>query len=400
MRLWYKRLAWAVVAMAIVGAIIYFMMPRPVYVDLAEVSRGALLVTVDEDGKTRIKERYVVSSPLAGRLQRIDLEPGDSVVTGNTVLAVIEPTDPNLLDPRARAEAEARVKAAEATLKQATPNLERALTEMNFAESEVGRVRTLFNSNAATRQELEDKERTFHTRAQEYRAANFAKEIATYELELAQAALLRTQPDSDGSKEEWRFEIHTPISGRVLRVIQKSATVVTAGTQLMEVGNPDDLEVEIDVLSKDAVRIKPGARVILVEWGGDAPLDGTVRLVEPSGFTKVSALGVEEQRVNAIIDFTGPADARQGIGDEFRVEARIIVWEGSDVLKVPRSALFRYQDGWAAFRAVDNVARLAPVQVGHSNQLEAEILGGVEAGDRVVVHPGELKEGVRIVERQ
>ena len=222
MKLWMKRVVWLLAAALIVAAIIYFMMPQLVFVDLATVSR-ALLVTVDEDGKTRIKERYVVSSPLAGRLLRIELEPGDEVAAGNTVLAVIEPTDPNLLDPRARAEAEARVKAADATLKQATPNLERALAELNFAESEVGRVRGLFESNATSRQALEDKERTFHTRSQEYRSASFAKEIATYELELAQAALLRTQPDADGSKkEEWRFKISTPISGRVLRVIQKA----------------------------------------------------------------------------------------------------------------------------------------------------------------------------------
>lgn len=372
-----------------IALVVFAFFPEPVLVDLATVSRGALQVYVEEDGKTRIKERYEVASPLAGRLMRIELKPGDSVKAGKSLVALIEPSDPALLDARALAETEARVKASEAKLKQASPNLERAKVAAEFAETEFGRIRKLRDDNVATDADVEEKELVYRTRAQEFSSARFAEEIARFELEMTRAALLRTKPGSEKGAENSHFEIHSPINGRVLRVFQKSATVVSSGTELLELGDPADLEVEIDVLSFDAVKIQAGNPVSLEHWGGEEPLRGIVRLVEPSAFTKVSALGVEEQRVNVIIDFVDPYEQRESLGDAFRVEARIVVWEEADVLKIPTSALFREGEAWAVFCLRNGQAALQLVQIGQRNGLEAEVLDGLKEGDRVIIHPSD-----------
>ena len=387
-------------AVLIVGAVVYALLPQPVGVDAAPVERGLLRVTVDEDGQTRIKERYVVSSPLSGRLLRIDLDPGDEVKSGETLLARIEPTAPELLDPRARAQAEARLNAAEARLQQVGPELQKALAALQHAEAELARERRLLERNATSRLQLEEKELLFRTRTADYNTAKFAEEIARFEKELAEAALLRTQPDGATIAEDWYFEIESPIDGRVLRVLQESATVVTPGTSLVELGDPNDLEVIVDVLSHDAVKVRPGAKVYFEHWGGDVPLIGTVRLVEPSGFTKVSALGVEEQRVYVIADFDDPTENRVTLGDGFRVEARIVIWEQSNVLKVPVGALFRIGEDWTVFTVEDGRAEQRPVKIGQRSGLEAQILEGLDEGDLIVVHPSDqVVPGVKVYRR-
>lgn len=387
-------------AIVLAATVVYALMPQAVGVDAATAERGLLRVTVDEDGMTRIKERYIVSSPLSGRLLRIGLDPGDPVMVGKTILTRIEPTDPQLLDPRARAEAEARVKAAEARLQQVKPELQKALAALQYAESELGRARRLLQRKAITSDDLEEQELIFRTRTEEYNAAQFAEEIAQFELELAKSALLRTESGSDTSAEDWYFEIRAPITGSVLRVLQESATVVTPGEPLLELGDPQDLEVVVDVLSSDAVKIQPGAKVFLEHWGGDVPLIGTVRLVEPSGFTKISALGVEEQRVNVIIDFNDPPETRQTLGDGFRVEARVVVWEMSDVLKVPVGALFRSDDDWTVFVIEDGTAQLRRIGVGRRNGFEGQILDGLQEGEQVVLHPSDqIADGVTVFVR-
>ncbi len=386
----------------ILAALVYALWPKPLPVDMAEVTRGPMEVTVDEEGKTRIKERYVVSAPLAGRLRRITLHAGDPVEQGKTLLAVIEPSDPALLDARAGAEALARVRAAEAALAQAAPNRERAQLAMEFAQNEHRRVRQLREKSASSQQELDNSEMLARTRAEELKAAQFAEQIAEYELELAKAALVRSRPggESDSVADTAKFEIFSPINGRVLRVIQDSAGVVTSGTQLLTLGDPRDLEVEVDVLSSDSVKVKPGALVRFEHWGGDHPLAGRVRLVEPSGFTKVSALGVEEQRVNVVADFADDPDERAALGDGYRVEARIIVWQQPDVLQVPASALFRQDDQWAVFKVAGGRAHLTPVEVGHNNDLAAEVLTGVAPGDIVITHPSDkVVDGVTVRQR-
>ncbi len=395
-----RKLLLSAVGLAVVGMVVYAFMPKPVPVDLAPVVRGALRVTVDEDGKTRVRERYIVSAPLSGRLQRISLHPGDAVEAGKSIVATIEPADPLLLDVRTRTEAASRVKAAEATLKQTAPILESALAELELARSELQRLQRLAEINAATTKELDDAVLIERVRTQEHKAASFARDIAQYELELARSALIRTQPQESEQENGWRFDIPAPCDGRVLRVFHEDSAVVSAATPLLEIGDPADLELEIDVLSSDAVTIKPGADVWIEHWGGQQPLRGYVRLVEPAAFTKVSALGVEEQRVNVIVDFSDPPEKRAALGDRYRVEARIVTWEQPDVVKVPTAALFRHQKKWAVFLIQNGRAERRWVEVGHGNGLEAQVIEGLDETDRVIVHPSDaVDHGVAIYPR-
>lgn len=388
------------VALGIAAALAYAFWPKPLPVDIETVSQGPLTVTVDEEGKTRIKERYIVSAPLAGQLRRITLDPGDAIEAGKTLLAVIEPGDPALLDDRAIAEAEARVRANDAAVSQAQTSIQRARVALEYAQSDHKRARVLHERKQVTQEQLENAELLVRTRTEDLKAAEFALQIAQFELEQARAALLRARPNPSASADQSAFEIRAPINGRVLRVFQESAGIVTPGTQLIELGDPRDLEVEIDVLSSDAVKIRPGDRVIFEHWGGEQPLEGKVRLVEPAGFTKVSALGVEEQRVNVMADFVDPYEKREPLGDAFRVEARIVVWQGAGVTIVPASALFRQGDDWVVYRVNDARAHLTKVKIGHANANGAEVLAGLKAGDRVVTHPSDkITDDAKVVQR-
>ena len=425
------------IALAIAAGMVYAFVPRPVQVDLVKVDRGTVRVTVDEDGKTRIREKYVVSAPLNGRILRINLDPGDQVEVGKTLLTMIEPRDPELLDARSVAQAEARVKGAEATLRQIEPDLEMARNSLGNAEAEVTRIRKAFRGSGVTQSELESAELLLHQRSEELRSKKVAEEIARFELEQAQAALMRSRPHADeiaraksagngnasaGGQETtagdqppaeqstadnpsepnngWNFPIYSPINGRVLRVMQESSAVVTPGTALVELGDPTDLEVEIDVLSRDAAKIEPGDTAYLEHWGGPVPLKGRVRVVEPSGFTKISTLGVEEQRVWIIVDLVDPPEERKSLGDGFRVEARIVIDEANNVLRVPTSALFRVGEDPAVFRVIDGVVHQQKVKVGRQNGLEAEILEGLAEGDQVVLHPSDqIDDDIKVQQR-
>lgn len=399
MKILFRRLITILFVAGVVGSIVFGLMPAPVEVDLATIEQGSIRVTVDQDGKTRIREKYVVSAPLAGRLLRIELEPGDEVEAGKTLLASIEPRDPELLDARSIAQAEARVKAAEAAVQKMEPLLEEAQAAQEYAESDLQRVRDARSKSAMSISisEVERKLLAYRTRTAILRTTKHNREIANFELDQARAALIHSRPQAGPEASEsdktnsngWNFDIRSPIDGRVLRVFQESTAVVNSGTSLLELGDPTDLEVEIDVLSRDAIKIRPGARVLLEHWGGEQALQGRVRLVEPSAFTKVSTLGVEEQRVNAIVDLVDPPQDRTALGDGFRVEARIIVSEATDVIKTPTSALFRVDDEWAVFRVVDGIAGQTVVKLGMQNGLEAEVVEGLSAGDQVVVHPGD-----------
>lgn len=414
MRSWLSWLLLLVGALLVAG-IAYSFVPEPKEVDLATVDRGTVRVTVDEDGKTRIREKYIVSTPLAGRLLRINMDPGDPVVAGATLLATIEPRDPELLDARAVAQAEARVRVAESAVKKTEPMLEQARIEQGNAETQLARIRSAELSFSDA--DIENAEARYLAASEELRSTKYAQEIAKFELQQAEAALLRSLPraeagdstglpNGDGASRDasgangWNFTILAPITGRVLRVFQESSAVVTAGMSLLELGDPNDLEIEIDVLSSDAVKIEPRAPVMLEHWGGELVLQGRVRLVEPSGFTKISTLGVEEQRVNVIVDLVDPIQNRRALGDGFRVEARIVVAEARDVLKVPASSLFRPPTGWAVFKLVGGRAVETKVEVGRQNGLEAEITAGLEEGDQVVVHPSDqIVDGVAVSER-
>ena len=387
---WVRRLILIAIAVGIGVAIFQAMKTPPIRVDVGTITRGPLRVTVDEDGKTRIKERYLVSAPLAGRLLRIDIEPGDKVEAGKTVVATIEPSDPQLLNPRELATAEAREKSAEASVKRAEPAVQMAKAELSFAESELARQRELAKTNAASAKVLEEAERAYRTKAEAYKSSTFDEEIARFELEQARAALMPArQTEGEPLPNAARFEMKSPIDGSVLRVLQESTAVVTPGIALLEVGDPTDLELEIDVLSSDAVQVRPGQKVIIEHWGGDEPLNGVVNLVEPSAFTKISALGVEEQRVNAIIDLTDPVRNRESLGDAFRVEVKIVTWSSGDVLRVPVSALFKDADAWHVFVARNNQAIKTEITLGHRNVLMGEVLSGLDENDQVILHPSD-----------
>jgi HlyD family secretion protein len=416
-----RRVILLLFAAGVLGAIAYGLRPAPVEADLAKVTRGLIRETVDQDGKTRIRERYTVSAPLAGRLLRTGLDPGDAVVAGETVVASIEPRDPDLLDARAVLQAEANVKAAEAKLKRTTPLLEEAVAGQEFAETELQRLRNArtASAGAVTESQVDSALMEYRMRSAVVRSSRHAEEIARFELDQAQAALVRSRPQdeetlppqeppSPGNPElaptdeaaagnGFHFLIRAPITGRVLRVFQESSGVVTPGTNLLELGDPSDLEVEIDVLSREAVEIRPNAEVLLEHWGGDKALNGNVRLVEPSAFTKISTLGVEEQRVNVIVDLMDPPQQREALGDGFRVEARIVVAQAANVLKTPTSSLFRVGDKWAVFRVEQGVARQTMVTLGLQNGLEAEVVEGLSEGDEVVTHPGDnVVDGVQV----
>jgi len=372
--------------------------PRAIPVEIAEVKRGPLRVTIDEEGQTRVRNRYVVSSPVGGQLRRIDLKPGAAVRAGETVLAELETSGADLLDASGLAQAEARAGAAESNRLAAEARREAAAAARKLADAELARQVALAARKLIAAQELETAEMRAVTAAQEERAAVFAAQVAAFELEQARATLRRGVPSPEGElARSPRVTVRSPVDGVVLRVFQESARLVAGGTQLIEVGDPTDLEVRVEVLSRDGVAARPGAPVFLERWGGEGALAARVRLVEPAAFTKVSALGVEEQRVNLIADFTEPAERRAGLGDAYRVEARIVVWEAPEVLQVPAGALFQREGGWKTFVVDGGRARIRDVEVGRSNGVETQVLGALGAGERVIVYPGDrVKDGARV----
>ncbi len=385
----------------LVALIVVGLWPRALPVESGAVTRGPLVVTVDEEGMTRVRNRYVISATVAGQLQRIDWKAGAPVKAGETVLATLESSGADFLDARSLAQAEARVRAAAAARDGAEAQRARAVAAAKLAAAEFERNRQLQAQNVVSPQEFELAQMRQETAAQEARAAEFGARVAEFELEQARAMLTRGSPAPGAGPREARtlepLVITSPVDGRILRVMQESARVVPAGFPLMEVGDPTDLEVRIEVLSRDGVAIRPGARVLLERWGGDEPLQARVRLVEPSAFTKISALGVEEQRVYVIADFTDPLEKRPTLGDNYRVEARIVTWEKPDALQAPAGALFQRGGRWQTFVIDGGRARLREIEVGRSNGVQTEILGGLEPGERLVVYPGDkVSDGTRV----
>lgn len=395
-RLW----VWIVAGGVIASLVALVVRPQSVPVELVAVDRGPLEVSLGEEGETRVRDRFVVSAPLAGRVLRIELEPGDAVIAEETVLATFQPSAPDLLDARRRGETQAQVRAAEAALGQAKAEHERALAELRHAEAEVERTRRLVAEDILSKESLEDAELQLDTLRQGAKASDFRIRTAEHDLEMLRVRLRETNGASAGDAGP-PMAIRSPVDGVVLKRRHESESVVPAGEALVEVADPSRLEIVADFLSTDAVRIEPGLAVWIEQWGGDTPLRGKVRRVEPSGFTKISALGVEEQRVNVVIDFEDPRNAWRALGDGFRVEVRVVTWQADDVLRVPTNALFRHQDGWAVFRQEAGLAHLVAVELGHRNASTAEVLSGLDVGDRVIVHPGDsVRDQVRIEERR
>lgn len=394
-----KTLLWGILMLAVFLFAGLSLVPTAVEVEFATAASGPLRVSVQEDGKTRIRERYVVSAPVSGRLSRIELDAGDQC-DEETLLAVILPSAPAILDLRARAEANARVRAAEAALERTKSGAEQSRINFELNSARYQRAQNLLPSRAISQSEYDIAQAERLASAQAIKTAQFDIEIATFELEMARAAVDQFAESKENSVDP--FEIYAPISGRVLRILQESSTVVTMGTPLIEVGDPRNLEIEIDVLSTDAVRIKSGAELTIEHWGGEQPLRGYVRVIEPGAFTKVSSLGVEEQRVNIIADFNEPAARTESLGDGYRVEARITVDEADDAILIPNSALFRHQRRWHVLAVAGDKAALQPVTIGLQNEFQTQITAGLSSGDRVIVYPSDaIKAGtsVRLISR-
>jgi len=389
---WRRRLPWFG-ATALVALISAGLWPEATPVEIAAARRGPLVVTVDEEGMTRVKNRYVITAPVAGQLRRIDWKAGAEVVAGKTVLAVIEAGGADFLDARLQAQAEARVKAAEAAREAALAQRTRAESAATLATAEDSRARGLRASNVISAQEADLARTRRETAAAELRAAEFSAQVAGFELQQAQALLSRGRAGGTGEP----LVITSPVGGRILRVMQESSRMVSAGFPLLEVGDPTDLEVRIEALSRDGVAIRPGARVMLEQWGGPQPLAARVRLVEPSAFTKISALGVEEQRVYVIADFTDPVEKRPTLGDSYRVEARVVTWESASALQAPAGALFRQGTDWRTFVVEGGRSVLRTVKPGRSNGVQTEIIEGLREGEQVVVYPGDkVRSGERV----
>ncbi len=395
-------------AVVIVGLfLLYAFWPRAMAVDLGAAKRMPMMVTIDEEAKTRVRDAYIVSAPVAGRLLRVDVEPGDEVIEGETVIARLTPASPGVLDVRTEEQARAAVEAAEAALTLAKAEVRRAGADADYARAELDRTRTLRETDTVSEAALDRAERAS-------RSANAALDTARAAVSLREAdldnarAMLMTPVEADAKAAgtnphpQISIPLRAPISGRILRVIQESETVLPAGAPILEIGDPlGDLEIVAELLSTDAVKVSPGDRVIIDKWGGEDPLEARVEKIEPWGFTKYSALGVEEQRVNAVIQFSGPGDARSRLGHGFRVEARIVIWESDEALAIPSSAVFRQGDQWAVFAVDRGRARMHTIETGHNNGIMTEVQNGLEDGDSIILYPGNrVRDGARVKQRE
>jgi HlyD family secretion protein len=393
-RTWRGRIAYLLLALALAAAIGYGFMPRPAAVELAAARPGTLTVAVEEEGKTRVRERYSVSAPVAGFARRITLKVGDPVAAGREV-AIIEPARAADLDPRSRAQAGARAAAARAARQAAEESARAAAAEEKLAEQELARAEALSQASFVSAAAVDQAKSRLQAARAGRQAADYQIQVARHEVAAAEAALLQAAALPAGQTQPVR--VQAPVAGRVLAVPHESEGAVQPGQSLIEIGNLEALEVVVEVLSTAAVRIAPGTPVRFDRWGGEGSLEGRVRVVEPAGFTKISALGVEEQRVRVIADFTSPAERWRPLGDAYRVEAAFVLWEGRDVLLIPTSALFRHGDGWAAFVAEAGRARLRALRIGQRNGLDAQVLEGLKAGEQVILHPDDkIADGKRI----
>jgi HlyD family secretion protein len=387
-----KRVFMTLAAAAAVIFVALAFRPKPAEVEAARAVKGPLQVTVDEDGETRAHDRFTLATPIAGRLSRIEFHEGDQVGP-ESVLATISPLP---LDAREVAEIRARIQAAEARKREATEQVARWENDHAQALRDLNRARLLAKDRIIARQELEQAESKQTSTAKEVEAAKFRAQSAAADVERERAGLVSLEAQQ--SQAGKLVAIRPPARCRILRILEKSERVVPFGTPIIVLSNPQKIEIVVDLLSTDAVKVKPGAPVIIENWGGPAPLRARVRTVEPYGFTKVSALGIEEQRANVIADFV---DSPDGLGDGYRVDARIVIWESPSVLKVPASALFRIGQEWNAFVIENGRAHVLPVEAGHRNASEAEIVKGLNEGAQVILHPAnDLKNGARVILRR
>ncbi len=390
-----KKVLWGLVALGALGLLAWTLMPAPVAVSATEVKAGRFVETVEEEGRTRLRDSFTVSAPIGGFLRRVTLEAGDPVELGDVVFRM-EPHPAPALDARSLELARENLSAARARLETARANLETERAEAGFAESEFERFRQLRERELVSAAEMERVRSVRDRQRAKVRASEHAVEVAGFEVESARAVLdiaSGQRPEED----QPLLEVRSPSAGLVLTRHRCCEGTVNAGEPVLDVGNLDDLEIQVDLLSMDAVRVRPGMRVLVTGWGGDETLQGTVRRVEPAGFTRVSALGVDEQRVPVIVDFTDLQSAAEQLGVGFRVEAEFVLWEGDAVIQVPTSALFRSDGRWSVFVVADGRAQQREVRTGRRSGMVTQILDGLEPGEVVVTHPGDrVRDGVRV----
>lgn len=381
----------------VIAALAWSFWPRPVAVELATVSRGPMEVDVSDEGRTRVREIYQISAPVNGKLLRVNVHPGDFVDGGKTKIAELLPVAPSFLDVRTRTQAESAINSAQAARNLAAAEVTRARAELAFATSDLKRAMALVSSGFISKANLERAQLAYNTAVAQLATAQAAQGVKESDLTAARALLI---DPTVTPRSQVGIPIIAPVSGRVLRVPRESEAVLAAGALILEVGDPSQLEIVADLISEDAVKLHEGDTATITDWGGAGTLNARVRRIEPAGFTKVSALGVEEQRVNVLLDFTDPPSRRARIADEFRVVVHIRIWRSPRVVRVPVAAMFRRGSDWAVFAMQDGRARLTPVRIGHSNDEFAEVLSGVSEGERVVLHPSDrIADGTRIAGR-
>jgi HlyD family secretion protein len=381
-----RYILWGGLAIALLVGLGFAFLPRPVAADVAQVAREPMSVAVAEEGKTQIHDVYTILAPVAGDISRIDLRPGDAVVAGETVIARLRPVIPAFLEARSRAELAAAARAADAAVSLADAQIQQAAADREMAHADLDRDRDLAARKVIAVRDLQVADIAAKAKDAAYAAAVAQLDVRRAEAEQAHAALMEptgVSPDAASAT----VPILAPATGRVLDVRRESGGVAATGETLVEIGDPNELEVVVDLLSEDAVKVREGAKARFVAWGDEAPLYGRVRTIPPYGYTKISALGIEEQRVDVILDFDSPAEAWRRLGHGYRVEVQIKTWSKNDAVTAPLAALFREGDQWEAFVIRRGRAQLAGVQVGHRNTTKAEILAGLEPGDRVVLHP-------------
>jgi len=399
---WVGRIVGVAFVLLIVGALYLALRPSPVQVDMAAVDRGYLSVTVDEEGLARIADVYTVSAPIGGRLQRAPVEVGDVVHRGTTSLATIMPADPPFLDVRMRREIEAAVEAAEAAVGLAQAQIRAAKANALMLRSEFERAEQLAARGTISGSQLDRAATALSTAEAEVEQSEANLEFRQSELLRAEASLIEPdQAEVNPSRDACCLTVRAPVDGVVLKVASRSEQVVQAGAQLVEIGDPDNMEVIVHLLSSDAVKVRVGAAATLTDWGGEGELDARVISIDPAAYTKVSALGIEEQRVDAVLELLGGPEAWAGLGHDFRVMVHITLWQDENGLRVPVGALFRRGGEWHVFRDVDGTAALTPVEIGRRNNDFAEVIDGLDEGDRVVLHPSDrVADGVEVAERE
>jgi HlyD family secretion protein len=383
------QIAWALAAIVVIAGLMLVFRPKPISVETAPVSRGTLQETIDEEGKTRMHDHFVLAATVGGKLRRIELHAGDSVRAGQVVAWI----DPAPIEARQTVVLQARLEAARAAQREADALVGRAQAEYDQTASDLNRTRKLFEQGVSSKESLEKADTLAASAVRQVEAATSRAQSAAHQVEEATAALITHTND----RPDLPVPVRSPIDGRILKLLEQSERVLSAGAPIIDIGYTPKLEIVADFLTADAVKIRTGMDAIIDDWGGDRPLRARVRVVEPGAFTKVSALGVEEQRVNVILDFM---QGSANLADAYRVEVRVITWQGLNVLKVPSSAVFRLGEQWAVFIVSNDLAHHKTVKLGHQGDHEVEVIDGLNDGDSVAIHPSpDLNEGARVVPR-